>query len=255
MSLQRIIVTNPKGGCGKTTITTNIASHYALQGKKVRLFDHDTQSSSLAWIRRRDEGTSEIVGVDASKNSDHRLTKSWQLRVPPETQVALIDSPAGTDITELAALFQKNDSVLIPVLPSPIDIHATAHFIKELLTTGGARKRMIRLAVIATGCARIRSCTMHSNAFCSASTFPLFQACAIPSFMQRRLSWVLACRKSQAQAVKWIVNNGRRYSAGWKRRWSPRALPLHLCSTTANSKIPALQGPFQTIVIWMLGGV
>ena len=83
------------------------------------------------------------------KNADHRLTKSWQLRVPPETDVAIIDSPAGTDITELAALFQQNDSVLIPVLPSPIDIHATAHFIKELLTTGGARKRMIRLAVIA----------------------------------------------------------------------------------------------------------
>jgi chromosome partitioning protein len=149
MSLQRIIVTNPKGGCGKSTIATNIASHYARQGKNVRLFDHDAQGSSLAWVRRRDDEVREITGVDASKNSDHRLTKSWQLRVPPETDVAIIDSPAGTDITELAALFQQNDSVLIPVLPSPIDIHATAHFIKELLTTGGARKRMIRLAVIA----------------------------------------------------------------------------------------------------------
>ena len=149
MGLQRIIVTNAKGGCGKTTLTTNIASHYALQGKTVRLFDHDTQGSSLSWINRRPETAAEIVGVDASKNSDHRLTRSWQLRVPPETDVAIIDSPAGTDITELAALFQQNDSVLIPVLPSPIDIHATAHFIKELLTTGCARKRMIRLAVIA----------------------------------------------------------------------------------------------------------
>jgi chromosome partitioning protein len=149
MSLRRIIVTNPKGGCGKSTIATNIASHYARQGKNVRLFDHDTQGSSLAWIRRRDNNVGEIAGVDASKNSDHRLTRSWQLRVPPETDVAIIDSPAGTDITELAALFQQNDSVLIPVLPSPIDIHATAHFIKELLTTGDARKRMIRVAVIA----------------------------------------------------------------------------------------------------------
>jgi chromosome partitioning protein len=149
MSLQRIIVTNPKGGCGKSTIATNIASHYARQGKNVRLFDHDIQGSSLAWIRRRDDEVREIAGVDASKNSDHRLTKSWQLRVPPETDVAIIDSPAGTDMTELAALFQPNDSVLIPVLPSPIDIHATAHFIKELLTTGGARKRMIRIAIIA----------------------------------------------------------------------------------------------------------
>jgi len=161
MGLQRIIVTNPKGGCGKSTIATNIASHYARQGKIVRLFDHDTQGSSLAWIRRRDEDAGEIIGVDASKNSDHRLTRSWQLRVPPDTDVALIDSPAGTDITELAALFQKNDSVLIPVLPSPIDIHATAHFIKELLTTGGARQRMIRLAVVAN---RVRKNTLMYHA-------------------------------------------------------------------------------------------
>ena len=157
MSLKRIIVTNAKGGCGKTTITTNIASHYALQGRNVRLFDHDTQGSSLAWINRRPEDALPITGVDASKNSDHRLTRSWQLRVPPETDIALIDSPAGTDITELTSLFQHNDSVLIPVLPSPIDIHATAHFIKTLLTTGGTRQKMIRLAVVAN---RVRKNTV-----------------------------------------------------------------------------------------------
>ena len=157
MSLQRILVTNAKGGCGKTTIATNIASHYARLGKNVRLFDHDTQGSSLAWLNRRGEDIEAIDGVDASKNADHRLTRSWQLRVPPETDVAVIDSPAGTDITDLAMLFQQNDSVLIPVLPSPIDIHATAHFIKALLTTGRARKKMIRLAVVAN---RVRKNTL-----------------------------------------------------------------------------------------------
>jgi chromosome partitioning protein len=157
MTLQRIIVTNAKGGCGKTTIATNIASHYALLGKNVRLFDHDTQGSSLAWLNRRTDDLIGIDGVDASKNSDHRLTRSWQLRVPPETDVAIIDSPAGSDITELAMLFQPNDSILIPVLPSPIDIHATAHFIKAMLTTGRARKKMIRLAVVAN---RVRKNTL-----------------------------------------------------------------------------------------------
>lgn len=157
MGLQRILVTNAKGGCGKTTIATNIASHYARLGKTVRLFDHDSQGSSLAWINRRTEESALITGVDASKNSDHRLTRSWQLRVPPETDVAIIDSPAGADITELASLFQPNDSVLIPVLPSPIDIHATAHFIKALLTTGRARKKMVRLAVVAN---RVRKNTL-----------------------------------------------------------------------------------------------
>ena len=77
--------------------------------------------------------------------------------MPPETDVAIIDSPAGSDITELAMLFQPNDSILIPVLPSPIDIHATAHFIKSMLTTGRARKKMIRLAVVAN---RVRKNTL-----------------------------------------------------------------------------------------------
>jgi chromosome partitioning protein len=157
MGLQRILVTNAKGGCGKTTITTNIASNYARRGKTVRLFDHDSQGSSLAWINRRPADLAIITGVDASKNSDHRLTRSWQLRVPPETDVAIVDSPAGTDINELVTLFQQNDSVLIPVLPSPIDIHATAHFIKALLTTGKVRKKMIRVAVVAN---RVRKNTL-----------------------------------------------------------------------------------------------
>ncbi len=157
MGLQRILVTNAKGGCGKTTIATNIASHYARQGKVVRLFDHDSQGSSLAWLNRRSGDEALITGVDASKNSDHRLTRSWQLRVPPETDVAIIDSPAGTDITELAMLLRQHDSILIPVLPSPIDIHATAHFIKALLTTGRARHKMVRLAVVAN---RVRKNTL-----------------------------------------------------------------------------------------------
>ncbi len=158
MGLQRILVTNAKGGCGKTTIATNIASHYARQGRVVRLFDHDSQGSSLAWLARRPDDAAPIAGVDASKNSDHRLTRSWQLRVPPETEVAIIDSPAGTDITELAMLLRQHDSILIPVLPSPIDIHATAHFIKALLTTGRARHKMVRLAVVAN---RVRKHTLQ----------------------------------------------------------------------------------------------
>ncbi len=157
MRLQRILVTNRKGGCGKTTLTSNIASHYASQGLKVRLFDHDSQGSSLAWINRRPESLNQIDGVDASKNFDHRLTRSWVLRVPPGTDVVVMDTPAGGDISELTSLFQLNDTVLIPVLPSPIDIHATAHFIKELLTTGKARNKMIRLGVVAN---RVRKNTL-----------------------------------------------------------------------------------------------
>jgi chromosome partitioning protein len=161
MGLQRILITTSKGGCGKTTISTNIASYYAKRGLNVRLFDHDKQGSSLSWVNRRPDEINLIHGVDASKNFDHRLTRSWQLRIPPDTDVAVIDTPAGVDVSELAALFQYDDSILIPVLPSPIDIHATAHFIKELLTVGKARKRMVRLAVVAN---RVRRNTVMYHA-------------------------------------------------------------------------------------------
>ena len=149
MGLQRILVTNAKGGCGKTTLTTNIASHYAGRGKVVRLFDHDSQGSSLAWLDRRPDDLPGINGVDAAKNSDHRLTRSWKMRVPPETDVVIVDSPAGIEISELVTLLQQNDSMLIPVLPSPIDIDATADFIKSLMSTGQVQSKKVRLAVIA----------------------------------------------------------------------------------------------------------
>ena len=161
MALKRILITNAKGGCGKTTITTNIASHYARQGLNVRLFDHDSQGSSIAWNNRRPDNLNQVHVVDASRNVDHRMTRSWQLRVPPDTDIAVIDSPAGIEVSELTTLFQQNDVVLIPVLPSPIDIQATAHFIKDLLTTGRARKRMVRLAVVAN---RVRKHTIMYRA-------------------------------------------------------------------------------------------
>ena len=161
MGLQRILVTNAKGGCGKTTLTTNIASHYAERGKIVRLFDHDSQGSSLAWIDRRPPELPVVKGVDASKNSDHRLTRSWKMRVPSETDVAIIDSPAGVDVSELVTLLQQNDSLLIPVLPSPIDFHATADFIKSLMSAGQVQTKNIRLAVIAN---RVRKNTRMYHA-------------------------------------------------------------------------------------------
>jgi chromosome partitioning protein len=161
MSTQRILVTNAKGGCGKTTIATNLASHFAASGKLVRLFDHDTQGSSLQWVQRRQQHQPLIHGVDASRRPDNHMTRSWQMRVPPETDVVVIDTPAGIDVPELASLFLENDFLVIPVLPSPIDIHATAHFIKDILLIGKARKKQIQVAVVAN---RVRKNTLMYHA-------------------------------------------------------------------------------------------
>ncbi len=161
MTTQRILIANAKGGCGKTTIATNIASHYAAQGKKVRLFDHDTQGSSLQWLKSRGNSFPVIHGVDASRRPDNHMTRSWQLRIPPETDVVVLDTSAGIDVSELAVMFLENDCLIIPVLPSPIDIHAAAHFIKDILLIGKARKKQIRMAVIAN---RVRKNTLMYHA-------------------------------------------------------------------------------------------
>ncbi len=161
MPTRRILITNAKGGCGKTTIATNIASYYASLGRNVRLFDHDHQGSTLQWVRRRAQDLTTIHGVDASRRPDNHMTRSWQLRVPPDTDMAVIDTPAGIDSTELASMFHDNDYLIIPVLPSPIDIHATAHFIKDILLIGKARKRQIQVAVVAN---RVRKNTRMYHA-------------------------------------------------------------------------------------------
>ncbi len=161
MSKKRILVTNTKGGCGKTTIATNIASHFAAEGKNVRLFDHDTQGSSLHWANRRSDQHPQIHAVDASRRPDNHMTRSWQLRVPVDTDVVVIDTPAGIDVVELASLFEENDFLIIPVLPSPIDIQASAYFIRDLLLLGKVRKKQIHICVIAN---RVRKNTLMYHA-------------------------------------------------------------------------------------------
>ncbi len=161
MKTRRILVTNAKGGCGKTTLATGIASHLAAEGQTVRLFDHDAQGSALQWNKRRDDSLPEIAVVDASRRPDNHMTRSWQLRVPPGTDTVVLDTPAGISATELAGMLQEDDFLIVPVLPSPIDIHASAYFIRDLLVIGKARKKQVKMAVVAN---RVRQNTLSYHA-------------------------------------------------------------------------------------------
>ncbi len=157
MATQRIIVSNAKGGCGKTTIAITIASYYASIDKNVRLFDYDMQGSAVHWKNRRSDQYADIDVVDAARRPGNHMTRSWQMRVPVDTDVVVIDTAAGIDGTELAGMLQQNDLLVIPVLPSPIDIQTTAYFIKDVLLIGKARKKQIRIAVVAN---RVRKNTL-----------------------------------------------------------------------------------------------
>lgn len=142
------LVINPKGGSGKTTVTTSLASYFAAKAVPVSIMDYDPQGSSLNWLRLRQQGQVRIHGANAAPQKGGRL-RGIEMHVPVETRQLVIDAPAGASGLLLQELLGKADCVVIPVAPSAIDIHATANFIRDLLVTGRLRSRNIRLGVIA----------------------------------------------------------------------------------------------------------
>ena len=147
--MQRIIVINTKGGCGKTTIATNLASMYASQGLATALMDYDPQGSSTRWLKLRPKDKESIHGINANQRQSLQSTRTWQMRIPPETERLIIDAPAGVTGEALHSFVQRVDTILIPVLPSPIDIHSATAFIKDLLLIGKVRNLGVRVGVIA----------------------------------------------------------------------------------------------------------
>jgi len=151
--MRKIMVLNSKGGCGKSTIATNLASYYAFyEEKKVTLVDFDPQGSSLDWLKVRLSKWPEITGINATKET---------VRFSKDTEIVIMDVPARVEGRELANLVKRAETIIIPVLPSPIDIRAAAKFIKELLTSGRVSRNETKIAVIAN---RVRENTLSYHA-------------------------------------------------------------------------------------------
>ena len=148
-----ILVINSKGGSGKTTLSTNLASFYASKGLKTAILDYDPQGSSLQWLSVRPVHLQRIHGANAAPATGTSL-RSINAWVPDETEVLIIDSPAGAGGLLLKELVRKANFIVIPVAPSHIDIRATANFIKDLLLVGGARISNAKISVVAN---RVRS--------------------------------------------------------------------------------------------------
>ncbi len=138
--MRKIMLLNAKGGCGKSTLATNLASYYAAQGKSVVIADFDRQGSSMEWLEARPQDRPPIRGIAAWRDP---------LRVPRSTDYVIMDVPAGAHGAELTALVRRAQTVIIPVLPSPTDIRAAAHFIHEALLVGKIVRDETRLAVVA----------------------------------------------------------------------------------------------------------
>lgn len=146
--LNKIVIINPKGGCGKTTLSTNLAAYFAGRGPIPAVMDCDPQGSSMTWLERRPESRPPIHGIAAFKRT-MQATRSWQLRVPQETTNLIVDSPASLTHDDLREVTRDASSILVPVMPSSIDIHAASRCIADLLLVAKVDRRDRKLAVVA----------------------------------------------------------------------------------------------------------
>jgi chromosome partitioning protein len=135
-----IVVANPKGGVGKSTLSTNLAGYFAFNGEWVALADLDKQQSAQAWLALRPDTLPKI--------------ESWTMNVdtptkPPKgLEKAVVDTPAGVHGTRLALALELADKVIVPLQPSMFDILATQEFLEKLAKEKAVRKGAIAVAVV-----------------------------------------------------------------------------------------------------------
>ena len=147
--MRHIMVMNAKGGCGKSTLATNIASYFANEGATVALADYDPQRSSLDWLERRPDNRPSIAAVAGFEGGLRHA--------PRNADIMVIDAPARTHNAELIDLVKHAETIVIPVLPSTIDIQASDRFIKELKNVAKIQRKDAKIGVVAN---RVREYTL-----------------------------------------------------------------------------------------------
>jgi len=141
--MKTILVASSKGGVGKTTVATHLAAQSALAGQRTVLVDVDPQASSTRWAERRAGLDSAVLPLDGSK-----AARGWQRALPENTQFVVIDAAAGAMAHELMPFLERADAVLVPVLPSTLDIEATVPFLDSLAKLARVRRGELPVGLV-----------------------------------------------------------------------------------------------------------
>jgi chromosome partitioning protein len=139
--MRTFLVASSKGGAGKTTLATNLAAHYALDGKRTVMVDADRQHSATRWSEKRSGLPSAVLPVDGSR-------KGWEKAIPADTQIVVVDAAAGALADDLEAFLDRANAVIVPVNPSMIDLEATVGFLNTLARHSRVRKGKLPVALV-----------------------------------------------------------------------------------------------------------
>lgn len=138
--MKAILIANPKGGSGKTTLATNLASALAARKQKVSLWDLDRQQSALNWLAIRPADRPVIRRMGAKNDDDHAL--------PRDSSWLILDSAAGLHGKNLAHALKITHKIIVPVQPSVFDMAATSAFLQTLMEEKSVRKHKTFIAVV-----------------------------------------------------------------------------------------------------------
>jgi chromosome partitioning protein len=139
--MRTFLVASSKGGAGKSTLATNLAAHYALEGKRTVMVDADRQHSATRWSEKRAGLASAVLPVDGNR-------KGWEKAIPADTLVVVVDAAAGAMADDLEAFLDRADAVIVPVNPSMIDLEATVGFLNTLAKHSRVRKGKLPVALV-----------------------------------------------------------------------------------------------------------
>ncbi len=138
----KVLVASSKGGAGKTTVATNLAAHYAVEGRNTVLVDADHQGSALHWCEKRALHPNAVLGLPG-------LRRDWEKTIPADAQCLIIDSPAGIRASEVGDFLDTVDVVVVPVLPSAIDLEASEPFLAELAALPRIKRGKVAVCIVA----------------------------------------------------------------------------------------------------------